>query len=58
MEEEEECVECSRVISLEKLMGFTGLIAGVLIVAFAADLLLGGRLADRLDSLVGGVGDE
>lgn len=52
MEEEENCEECSKVISFEKLLGVTGIIAGILIVAFAADLLLGGGLSDRLDNLV------
>lgn len=59
MEEvEEDCVDCVKVLSLERVMGVTGLLAGLLIVAFAADLLLGGALADKLDNLVGGAPDE
>jgi hypothetical protein len=58
MEDEEECVECSKVLNLEKVMGITGMLAGILIVAFAADLLLGGALADKLDNMVGGGTDE
>jgi len=61
MEEvEEDCVDCSKVLSLEKFVGATGMIAGLLIVAFAADLLLGGKLAHTLDALFGreGADDE
>lgn len=57
-ENEEECTDCAKVLKVEVLMGIAGLVAGVLIVAFAADLLLGGRIAQQLDSLAGGTEDE
>jgi hypothetical protein len=54
----DDCEECDKVVGLEKVLGITGLVAGLLIVAFAADLLLGGRLADRLDRLAPGGGTD
>lgn len=55
---DEDCEECSKVVSLEKVLAITGLIAGILIVGFAVDLLMGGKLSGAVDSLAGGGADE
>lgn len=48
---EEDCTDCGKVLPLEKVMAVTGLVAGLLIIAFAVDLLAGGRLADTFDGI-------
>lgn len=55
---DEDCEECGKVVSLEKVLAITGLIAGMLIVAFAVDLLSGGKLSGVVDNLGAGGGTD
>jgi hypothetical protein len=52
---DKDCEDCgTKAVSLEKVLAVTGLLAGLLIVAFAVDLLMGGKLSGSLDSIAGG----